>query len=581
METAHDIQSISSISALLSALTFVLGGAVVLSGRRRPAHLAFILLCANLFLWHLFSIFRSSERLAYLALSLLVFAPVSLLLYLRTWLGETGISDRERGGAVPRPLWLLLTGFELALGYAYSIRGEAAHHPWAVRIPGAIKVATLLGLYGALMPIWRAYLRTLSRVDKRRLLYLLAVGVLTITVAAVDYLPSPSGRGGPALGSLLTIVYLYFLQQTLFLDRLLDINELLGKVVVLSAFVLLLSAILTVMTLIGVEQRQVVTLVAFVILLLYEPLRTRLEAQVHRWTARERYELKQHLSELRQTLTNVIDLREAVRLVLALFEETQGMTHASVYLLDADGGAYNLAGHFGPRPVERIDAAARWPLLTRLCATRQPVTLEQLDREQQSKAAAQGTAEMETLDAIARTLAELNAGVVIGVFASASGSRDTPGLRGKRAPEVEGDEAAGEGPGDEWVPGESLLGLLCIKDERASDAFAIAELDMIAAVAAQLRDHRAKLQALRAHEGARPPRRPRRDGRRPGPRDQKPPGGDQGGGGVCRAAARARSPTTPGTSCASSWRRPPGSTAWCRSSSTTPGPTGARWTGST
>ena len=101
---------------------------------------------------------------------------------------------------------------------------------------------------------------------------LVGVGALSITFTAWDLLPQPFGRGSPALGSVLTVVYLYFLQQTLFVDRLLDINELLGKVVVLSAFVLLLSAIHMLLTVIGVEQRQVVTVVAFVLLLLYEPL---------------------------------------------------------------------------------------------------------------------------------------------------------------------------------------------------------------------------------------------------------------------------------------------------------------------
>src|SRR5581483_1456546 len=129
--------------------------------------------------------------------------------------------------------------------------------------------------------------------------------------------------------------------------------------------------------------------------------------------------------------TNVIDLREAVRLALSLFEETRRMTHASVYLVDTDGSGYELAGHFGSRPVERLDAAARRPLLARLFAERQPVTMEQLERERQSHAAVRGgAAELETLDAIGRTLLELHAGVVIGIFASTTDANAT--LPGKR-----------------------------------------------------------------------------------------------------------------------------------------------------
>src|SRR5262249_35748096 len=145
--------------------------------------------------------------------------------------------------------------------------------------------------------------------------------------------------------------------------------------------VLFLSAVHTFLTLIGVAQQQVVTVVAFIILLLYEPLRTFLEGQVQRITARERYELQQSLGELRQILPNVIEPREPVRLVLAVLEETRRLTQAAVYLREGDGTGYELVGHFGMRPVERLDAAARRPLLARLAQSRQPLTLEQLHRE--------------------------------------------------------------------------------------------------------------------------------------------------------------------------------------------------------
>ena len=519
MNPTAEIGSISSISALLAALTAVLGGSVLLSRRRRPAYRAFLLLCGNLFLWHLLNVFHalSGERRAYLAIGVLAFLPVSLLGFLRTWLGDNyALSAR---GALPpasssrNPVWLpksvlfLVIVTEVGLIYAYNVH-HVATQKWAARVPTIVQAATLVGLYAALEPLWRTYRSTVSRVDKRRLLYLLGIGALTISTAALDFLPSPYGRGGPALGSVLTIVYLYFLQQTLFMDRLLDINELLGKVVVLSAFVLLLSAVHTLLTLIGVAQQQVVTVVVVIILLLYEPLRTFLEGQVQRITARERYELQQSLGELRQILPNVIEPREAVRLVLAVFEETRRLTQAAVYLLEADGTGYELVGHFGNRPVERLDAAARRPLLARLAGSRQPLTLEQLHREDVRLAQGPGgtsAADIETLDAIARTLVELQASAVIGIFAS-SGSpissvatgqmlatnrpsdppRDATRSRGSGSLAV----SRGESSSDVLQPGEALLGILCIKDkdpgERMTDAFAPGELDIYAGIAAQL-----------------------------------------------------------------------------------------------
>ena len=192
--------------------------------------------------------------------------------------------------------------------------------------------------------------------------------------------------------------------------------------------------------------------------------------------------LQQELTELRQTLTNIIEPREAVRLVLSVFEETRRLTHASIYLLEPDGNGYELAGHFGVRPTERLDAAARRPLLARLLATRQAITLDQLEREHNTLTAKRDTAsEVETLDAVARTLVELHAGAVIGIFAGKPSEPQRTGRHPSASgtlPRIEGAELL--------VPSEALLGVLCIKDERVSDAFASAELDVLIGVAAQL-----------------------------------------------------------------------------------------------
>ncbi len=485
MPPVAEVPTFSSISALLSALTLVLLGAVLLSRSRRPAYRAFIVLCSNMLLWHLFNIFRGGDRAAYLSLSAQIALPLTLVGFLRTWLnsGRDGSAPSRRAVGAPRYAWLAVLLAEVALLYAYTRRGSGAlpsSSRWVASLPSVLQVATLFSLYAALSPLWRAYLSTLSRVDKRRLLYLIGVGVLCITAAAIDYLPQPLGRGGPAIGSLLTIVYLYFLQQTLVMDRLLDINELLGRVVVLSAFVLLLSAVQTVLTLIGVQPQQVVTVVAFLILLLYEPLRVVLEKQVQRITTRERTELQHSLAELRQLLPNVIDPREAVRLVLAVFEDTRRLTQAAIYLLEADGSGYELVGSFGSsRPALRLDTAARRPFWIRLIATRQPITLERLQYEH-GQTGPSDAAAIENLDAIARVLVEVQASAVLGIF-SGTGSSS-----GSTAPVPGGSEKTS----GEFASPDVLLGLLCIKDkdpgERLNDSFSVGDLDIYAGIAAQL-----------------------------------------------------------------------------------------------
>ena len=99
---------------------------------------------------------------------------------------------------------------------------------------------------------------------------------------------------------MLTVIYMYFLSQTLFHYRLLDIKELLGKMVTLSALVLMLTIIYgLLLSWVGRDQPGVFffnTIVAsFVILVIFEQLRTWVEDRVNRWMFREKYEFSRRL----------------------------------------------------------------------------------------------------------------------------------------------------------------------------------------------------------------------------------------------------------------------------------------------
>ena len=77
-----------------------------------------------------------------------------------------------------------------------------------------------------------------SRVEKTRLLYLVIGGIATVTSALLEALPH-----GPNFGNVFIIVYMYFLSQNLVRYRLLDLNELLGRMLVLGTLVFILALI--------------------------------------------------------------------------------------------------------------------------------------------------------------------------------------------------------------------------------------------------------------------------------------------------------------------------------------------------
>src|SRR5204863_364454 len=116
------------------------------------------------------------------------------------------------------------------------------------------------------------------------------------------------------------------------------------------------------------------------IIILYEPLRSRVDRLVNRWMFQEKFELFRRIENLRNDLMNVIDVRDLVPRVLAALEDSRRVTHAALYVVDPDGSGYELAGHIGPKPDGRLDAVANRAFLERLRRAG-VVSIEGLERE--------------------------------------------------------------------------------------------------------------------------------------------------------------------------------------------------------
>ncbi len=114
---------------------------------------------------------------------------------------------------------------------------------------------------------------------------------------------------------------------------------------------------------------------AFLLVLVFQPLRSRIQQMLDRlfFRSRERYE--ERLTAFRHTLTMVSNLGDIVRLLKQQLRETLMPTHTYVFLRDPETGEFVAAGE-GGRPDTDIRFEAQSGLVLALSTTRDVIFLE-------------------------------------------------------------------------------------------------------------------------------------------------------------------------------------------------------------
>jgi signal transduction histidine kinase len=322
-----------------------------------------------------------------------------------------------------------------------------------------VRVAIFLYAFGLLAAgLWSLAVRgqkSGSRATKRRVSFLVVIGSLAASFSLADFLWF-IGAELPPVGAVLSIVFLFLLAESLRRDRLLDLYEMVGRLMVSTALAFLLAGIFyTFVTYLGRFNTIYLNAVlsAIVILVLFEPLRARVENRIHGVFFRERLDLENAIDEARRKLVHVLETEELGQIVTTALEKSRHATSAALYLLDKMGTAFDLAAGLGAEVPLRIELATARPLLDR--ANGGPVILEEVAREAADRRAAGDLAEATLTEAIvssASVLGPLSAGVVIGIRAE-----------------------SGE-----------LAGLLVIADDRVHDAYSHDEVTLLEGLAAQI-----------------------------------------------------------------------------------------------
>jgi two-component system, NtrC family, sensor histidine kinase HydH len=454
--------NVLAISSLLAALVILaIGASVLLRDRTRRTYTSFAAFTFMVSAWHLCNFIAMATReplVEWLALWPAATIPPVALRFFREFLAEPSIGGVRRP---PRVSLVWTIAAYLALLYS-AIFGPVHKELW-FQVPFAAYVYG--SLYRCVYELYLQYRQTQGRVARTRIRYLMLGGLVAITLAMTDSLDR-FDVAWPTLGNVLSILYLYFLSQTLFRFRLLDVHELVGKMVVLGTLVVLLWATYgLLLAWVGGGQEGLFLLNAvvasFVILILFEPVRNRLENTINRWLVRQQSELRGRIEAVRRDLQAAVDLSDMVRRIMTAVEESRRLTHASIYLLDSEGTGHDLVGHYGPtRPLERLDAGTHRRFLERLRASY--LELEAIERDRSAAVGAgrpsdpDAQAQAESLGDVVQTMEAMQASLVVPIFGNA-----------------------------ETEQGAWLLGLMAFRDERV-EGFDLDDIDVFRRLASQV-----------------------------------------------------------------------------------------------
>lgn len=237
----------------------------------------------------------------------------------------------------------------------------------------------------------------------------LAIGASAVTsLAIMGEVPELRGTG-TAAGHLAVMIYVFFLSQVILRDRLLDLNEFIGRMIILGILAVLFAAISALLVGLGnnPSSRLFNAIVGVIILLtLYEPLKDRLEAKTVEIFFRERHRFALTLEDLRRRMQHgVIEPAKMSKIVLDTLYDARRATHAAIYLLEPMSNGFDLHAFRGPEPAARVNAVDLPALWHAIQQNRAPLLTEQLLRAQEGSQ--DRTANLDLIDALRSVSADL------------------------------------------------------------------------------------------------------------------------------------------------------------------------------
>jgi two-component system sensor histidine kinase HydH len=395
-------------SLFCGVLALAIAVSILLRGRPRRAQVLFAALAGDVGLWYLAQWQYHSGRgavwersTAVLAVLLPQFA-LHLFEAIVPQAGRRFVLLRVAGALAVPMLVLVLTEHRHGL-----VRGVVFLYVFGLIAAGL----TTLAVRGE---------RSGSRAIQRRVRFLVLIGALATTFSLADFLWF-IGVPLPPVSAVLSIVFLFVLSESLIRERLVDLYDILGQLLVSTALAFCMAGIFYVFVVLigGFETMYLgAILAAIVILVLFEPLREGAERYTHKVFFRERVDLDRAVTRARRALVHVLEVKEMQEVVLSALESSRRATGAALYVRTASGRDFELKAAFGPSAPPRIEVATAHPLVERLDVT-PSLSFEELSHQIADRRRMGLGREAESDDrvlAAAEVLGAFKQGVCIGVY---------------------------------------------------------------------------------------------------------------------------------------------------------------------
>lgn len=360
---------------LAAIITLSLAGDAALRGRRTRRQVWFLLFSANVGMWNLFSFLDHTLDDALwkrLSLVMAVLIPQGGLRFFEAFRGD----ELQRDSRLAR----------LAAVLGVVSVGLAVYWYDNIYVRSFVLAQTAGLMYTATWLLQRHSRAVASRIEATRISYLVIGGAVTISFSVLDYLHTLD-IAFPPIGTYLTPIFMYVLSQSLHQRRVLDIYDLIGRIAVL----LLMGVTLAGMFIVLVRWSELsgqfflnAAVAALVILILFDPLRNKVEEKIRDFILRESWEMERQIALTRAELWHLFDIEQVGRVLMDGLENTRRVTHAALYIISSDGQYFSRINYLGAGPPARLEVASVRPLLE-LLERDAMVTVDSLAREAEKK----------------------------------------------------------------------------------------------------------------------------------------------------------------------------------------------------